>query len=413
MSNEKKSFFYYRYEIGLVLLIIGVPLSNIIKELAMADVIGSNLIMIASVVLLFHFDIMKIHKYSFLFIVYQFIILAASVFSGITIMHENYGGIYTAFVIIIALELGTFRKAISWKFFINALWIITGVSQVLICFILTNGFTNFVSKSYTYLPMGTDRLTLTRMALVYFACFLYMLKIDRGKIVKGLNYAFMFLSLYVVIALKRRSYLILYAIMFTAYCIRERKDAISIKKVANIILTCFGIIISVLILFKNIPGVEELFSDYMSSVSEAFKTFFGFITNTSAIDQSALTRVLLREQYWNIFMNEYNISEFMFGRGYMSCWIDLPIFQIFLDMGLIGGLAYIVINGYIIIKVWGDKSKDKVDSFMSYYSIIPLSSNFIGGFPYGYTVYLPMLILLHYLEESSENRTEERIEESV
>ena len=47
------------------------------------------------------------------------------------------------------------------------------------------------------------------------------------------------------------------------------------------------------------------------------------------------------------YIENFNFFEFPFGAGYMTRWLDIPILQSFLDMGIIDSLYMHGLHSYI------------------------------------------------------------------
>ena len=383
-------------EISLLIFIMGVPFSNILKELTngLTGNLSDVLMVISALLLLIggRRNLLKQRREYFIFICYQLYVLLYGVVSAVGFMQGNYGLVYTVFCIVSAYGLGINQKQIDCERFVKMCWFIASVLCVAVLYLSTNHFTKFFDVHFTYLPFGTDRLTLSRVVIIYVACF-FAFKSDK-LFEKILKWVFMVIAIYDIMLLNRRSFLILTAMMLALYVVRLFSHGFRLKQ--RYILSIMAVAVLVFFAYIVIRNNQELLRDlnrFLDSVSNALSTFMG----EEDTDVSAAFRVMKREQYLNEFFNEFTTWEVLFGKGYMHEWIDLPVFQIVIDMGVIGGIIYWCLHGYLYyclyFKLW--KEDGKLLELARYYAIIPLTAQFRGGFPYGYTVYLPFLFITY------------------
>lgn len=391
-------------EISLAIFLLGVPLANILKELTNGRLANlSNPLMGVAIILLFcggSYSLTRMKKEYALFIAYQFIILFSAMLASVGLMQNNYGLVYTIFCIIGAYGLSLNKRPINEDLFLKILWWGSGVLSTAVLYLITNHFTVFYNIKFVYLAYGTDRLTLSRCIIIYIACFLAYR--PKRRIETVLKWIFLIISLYDIMLLNRRSHIILVLLMFGYYMLLLFQHGFRLKK--KYIFSVFGIVIFGVVMYFIIRNNQELLKDlnrYLDSVANALSTF----QEQTETDASAMYRVQMRREYWEQFTNEFSLFEVLFGKGYMYEWLDFPAFQIIIDMGLIGGILYFLLHGSLYFKLYFQNRKidTPLMNFVKFYSVVPLTANFRGGFPYGYTVYLPFLFIM-YVMLNEENK---------
>ncbi len=107
------------------------------------------------------------------------------------------------------------------------------------------------------------------------------------------------------------------------------------------------------------------------------------------VDESAEARTMLRERAFS----EFN----MWGQGYDALYVDAPVLQAFFDLGLLGGLAFVLVTlvlpfGWWILKVRSSGiSVEQRFPFLVYLFFLP--NLILHGRPYDFSVWLPVMLL--------------------
>ena len=78
------------------------------------------------------------------------------------------------------------------------------------------------------------------------------------------------------------------------------------------------------------------------------KGYFGFETDT--IYNSGAGRRENANLMWNEYVNSFSCLEYLFGKGYAYRQIDLPYFEAFVDLGMFGGIFYLILQLILPIK---------------------------------------------------------------
>ena len=130
------------------------------------------------------------------------------------------------------------------------------------------------------------------------------------------------------------------------------------------------------------------------------KTYLG----NERSDMSAGYRRSRIESIPNEYWNNSTLIQFVFGRGYNTDWLDIPYLQAFWDLGLIGGIWFLYIQGIAPLKHVFKRPSNPAVEFAQYYTIFRLVQNFSNGTPYGN--FLPVIMLYTFERVST---THERV----
>lgn len=119
-------------------------------------------------------------------------------------------------------------------------------------------------------------------------------------------------------------------------------------------------------------------------------------TNVKDSTGSAIVRYNSREWAFNHIENNFSFFNYILGAGYMTKWIDNPILQSYLDMGIIGLLMYI----WLVI-IFPIKSFFKVVNILSLFAVLltvyNIMSSISSGNPYAYIKHVPVVLLAFIL----------------
>lgn len=120
------------------------------------------------------------------------------------------------------------------------------------------------------------------------------------------------------------------------------------------------------------------------------------------IDESASTRVYTQKAALDLILNESNPLKILFGHGYMTMYVDVPLLQALLDFGCIGWVlyAYIVIFNpirTILSREKIERASENKDYCLQYMAFSLLAVTAIGkqlssALPYGHDVYLGAIL---------------------
>lgn len=156
------------------------------------------------------------------------------------------------------------------------------------------------------------------------------------------------------------------------------------------------ILVGLVLTIALIPQVQnsfvELFNNTVSGFLDVYrdKTVEYDENSSSAIRAYNLAAALDD-------LKSYNITQLIFGKGYLAHFIDNPLFESYLDMGFMGILFYFIITVYIPIKTLFKNMVE--DKYATLALLLVLMHTFIcitNNNPYSYFAYTPAILLALY-----------------
>ena len=98
-----------------------------------------------------------------------------------------------------------------------------------------------------------------------------------------------------------------------------------------------------------------------------------------------------------------NFKELLFGFGYKDKYLDFPVLQIFMDLGIVGSIPYYII--YIIYPILKIIRKREY-TFLDYIFIMNLLNFISVGQPYDFIKLVPVVIWYSFSEVFKEKQFE-------
>ncbi|PXY42550.1 hypothetical protein DMB65_00550 [Flavobacterium cheongpyeongense] len=143
--------------------------------------------------------------------------------------------------------------------------------------------------------------------------------------------------------------------------------------------------------YINVDFFQKLVDNFFYNFYNGVLNILG---NTDVRDTtgSAIARYNSRKWTYEYIENNFSFLNYIFGAGYMTRWIDNPLLQSYLDMGLFGLLFYI-----LLILIYPIKSYIKGNSTIVLFAILLCVYNFMAsissGNPYAYIKHIPVVFL--------------------
>lgn len=383
-----------REQFGSALLLLGLSLSWCISALiGIEDSRFTQVVMIFSIIPflpgLFTAYKANISLVFFLLFLYQAIITFSAVYLG-----KNEDLVYNLYLFAVIIALASTKTDENKLWNKNSAFFLTGICIVLIFF--TN---NIIGKESFY---GRGGIGYTNNYPVLAASMLITLfySLTFYKYKSKITYFIINAVLSVMVMLNVFSAVSRTAIMgfLLAIVIFVLKRSSRKYNKAFILFAFFACIIMVI----TVPSFEEAFEAVKDLFARGINSLLGINANTKT-EISAFTRKELREEAFAKIANEMHFKEFLFGFGYKNKYLDFPILQIFMDLGLCGALFYdVIFIFYPLIKI----IKKNNYSFLDYIFIIN-SLNFISvGEPYDFIKLVPVILWYSFSECFKEKRIE-------
>lgn len=400
-----------RQSLGIVLCICGISIGGLIK-LAMGVNYSwlSLFIILLSLILLIDFGHIASLRYLprsiisiFLYSIYT---ITLAIWGGAPFSGNTVSIVYQiVYFIQIVLIFGLSEELDSESFLQMAFWVI-GVSAVAtIILINIKGF----GVGYGILLSKTDDTSAVSRAttgfIAYYGLCAAMTYKPRNRVEQIAKILFFFVSLVVLIMSSRRSTILAFIIIVVLYYRNHGKEnAVDRRKVIKTALFVVLAIGIMLIALRTNSTLQSAFDRAWNSLINGFQTYLG----NESTDMSAGYRRVRIESIPDEYLNHSTVLQFVFGRGYNTDWLDIPFLQAFWDLGLIGGIWFLFIQGFLPLRHVVKKPENSAIEFAQYFVVLRLVQNFANGTPYGN--FLP-IILLYTFERTSALKGRNSIQE--
>lgn len=401
-----------RVSIGIVLCICGVSIGGLIK---LAQGVNyswmSTLIIIVSTLALVNLKRTHIYSripYSLVSIyLYSVFTIILACLNGTPFTGSNISILYQlVYFLQIILLLGVRGGYDAEDFCRKVFWILGFSSLLAIILINVKGF----GVGYSVLLSRTDETNAVSRAttgFIGFYCICASIVFEPRK--KGdriAKIAFILISLVVLTMSSRRSTLISLVIILG---LRLKNNAgiknINARKIIQRVFIIILIGVLAVFLLRTNGTIAQAIDRAWNSMINGFRTYLGIEKN----DMSAGYRRARIESIPYEYFSNSSFLQFVFGRGYNTDWLDIPFMQAFWDMGLVGGVWFLFIQGIEPIRHVFRKPQNAAVEFAQYYTVFRIIQNFSNGTPYG--TFFPIVLL--YVFEMAANTLDQKKEEYV
>ncbi len=398
----------YCLSIGIIFCIIGVSLGGIVKLLLKTNltwistfISALSIILMIDVRKLFLFRYRKPNAAVLAIIIYSLITLFMAFFSSYRMAKGGYGLVnqlvYFCQIVILwdrgnDIDAEELHKAL--------LWIMLGATITSFFLILQNSaitgslfFTYLLSSSGN--TTGVSRIT---MGAIGFLGFIVGLSFQSKSLwYKIARYSCMIMGIAVLgLATRRSIYLAVILVIFVHIKNRIAKLPIDRRNMlVKIVLYIFFILIGLYVLYQINDSVQNVINKAVESLLNGIRTYLGF-------DNTDLAASYRRERIESIpkeYIEKSSFFQLVFGRGYMTEWLDIPFMQAFWDMGLFGGSFYFIIMGVLPVCHILKPADNMVIMFAQYNVVLSVVEGFANGAPYGRFLALVLLLVLEEKEK--------------
>ena len=179
--------------------------------------------------------------------------------------------------------------------------------------------------------------------------------------------------------------------IFKFYPVSRKIKKVTVKSISALIILLIGI--------SQLPGLRDQFLHVWDrSIEGVLDMLYG----TSSTGAAAVSRYELRNWTISYIENDFTVFNYIFGAGYMTRWIDAPLLQAYLDMGIFGFGTYLYFVIFKPLKISCSKLASNHIIFwgctLNFYNIF---SSLNSGIPYGYLRWIPLIVLIltiHYIK---------------
>lgn len=394
------------FELGIILANIGTQVSVITKEfLPNSSFNLTYLMFFLSLLLLFNYEVLLNHsiikpsRIMMAVLIYNLYVMLNGLINEASITGGNDALIYTAYVILMWICVSTNTKRINTNFFIGAMWHITALYSCLLFYILTDNFRNLYGISFTFLPSGADRITLSVIGFMHLCA---ALTYDTRNIFqKTLKYFFAFIAFYDLMICSRRGLLVaLILIIIYQFYLSYGKRTTSTKMLSFLIATT-GIVVIFIISIFFYPDILLKINEYFQRLLIGLNTYLGNFSG--GVDAAAVARNTVMNTVPVEYLNS-SLTTVVFGNGYGYKQLDIPYLQAFTDLGLSGGIYYFFIQCLYPVRTILKKSANKSVILIKYIGIMTITYNLYSGVPYNHYKFVGLIILIYAVKQEERSK---------
>ena len=381
--------------LGIVLAVSGISCMGVVKGL-----IGSNLTLLSTlVVLLSAAFLFTGQQLGYLVVpegdagaifLYSVVTLVLSLFSGYSLMQNGYGFVYQAAGFVQLWLLWNMNAEDDLDYYAEiGCWFCGFFCLMLLLLLLSSGslFVNSFSSG-----SGEKLFNRSTIGALSFKTFVFSLACRPGnKRKQCARLFFLILSIIVLLASTRRG---AYVAAITCTLLHFRNTHQSGSGIDGERLLSRSLLLGLLfavflLLCSRLDAVRDVLVRAANSLSSGLHTFFG-VDNS---DMAASMRVSAAHRVLNQYLHHSSVKQVLFGRGYMTTWVDMPFLQAFWDLGLFGGLFYAFIQFLIPLKYLLRKAKTPGMRVAQYLTVMSIIEGIMSGYPYGRFFSIILLIL--------------------
>jgi len=297
------------------------------------------------------------------------------------------------YIISLALALATntkdinqYEHVIEWTFLLSAICSLLGAyylwSGMLVGEIAWQN--KQINEDY-----ALEIFTASSAALINIACILYFPRRGRWWITLVL-YLFFAIDFYIIFWGGKRTPLIVLAFIFSLYA-AYRGRLFSTKWLMRGFILAF----SSILVYASIESFSSRVDDAMYNIYAGVLNILGN-SSVSDITGSAIERHESRSWAQGYIDKNFDALNYIFGGGYMTRWLDNPLFQAYLDMGILGFISYFFLVIVYPTKHMLRRKLSDLQLFTLSLCLYNILSFINSGHPYGHTKYTPILLLAHF-----------------
>lgn len=373
--------------LGIVLAIAGISCMGIVKGVIGSNVrILSTLIVILSVALL-----MKGSRPGYIEVptddagyvfAYGILTLVLAFCSGTPLMANGYGFIFQAAGFAQLFMLWNIDFEYDLDYYVEVGFWFCGVFCLITLLLLLQKTGGALFANDIVSDSGEALFNRSTIGAIGFKTFVMVLAYQPHSYWKTMvRRAFMILAITVLIASTRRGgYVgaIIACVLHFRNC-RKYSDTMdldnTIKRTFSV-LFCVGLL---LVLYAKNSFIQDALGRAGESLIKGIRTFLGLDSSDMAATMRTSSAKRVIEQY----LHNSTAKQFLFGRGYMTTWVDVPIVQAFWDLGIFGGIFFAVIQFIIPARYLLLRTESQGMRAAQYLTAMSMLEGIMSGYPYG------------------------------
>lgn len=399
--------------IGIVLALQGINLIALLKV-----IVGQNLRILSPISMAATFllliDYSRLREFRFtrhnsamsLIAGYLFYVTALSLFSRYSLSEPSYGFLYQLCYLLTILALWNNDDRIDLEFSYNLLYWVSGLLCIVAMIMILNNLR--VTGSAFFQGLGRDssgEIIISRATTASIGYLMFALSLSKkGKTLpeRLLNLALLAAAVVVIFLSRRRSVYVASLVLLALFLINSRQalmKRLSKRKIISAMLG-FAVLVLIILALSLHEATSEILQKGVNSLRKGLSTFLG----NSNDDIAARYRYERIQRIPEEYLYHSSVFQFLFGKGYMTEWLDLPLIQAFNDIGLVGAFAFLL--SYLIVpaRYITCQPKSAMLRFTQFYCIAHLLNIIGSGIPYG-SMFFPIALLI-YVGKLDKQRTQ-------
>lgn len=409
-STLEQNISIYRQSLGIALVLVGVPL-GMFANYFFPFIKWSPIFMVISILLIFSYrnlanlEFPLFNKYFGIIILFQIIMLFYCLLStSITITYIPFH-IYIIFLSLSLSSLSRFPIILHTKLIVKNVFYVSCLTSILGVYVsfagLVIGETAWQLKQ-DFADYALEPFTVAQGVLINFIACLFIY--GKNKTINILICLFIILDIYVLFSMGKREPIAVafFSIIIFLYKRNFRRVNSNITLRVLIYLALSSILL--LILYVKIDSIRHTLDNFWFNFSNGILNILGF-TNVSDQTGSAIVRVYSRDWAYNYIDTNFDFTNYLFGAGYNTRWLDSPLLQSYLDMGLLGVLIYFYLVVYFPLTII---FKKRIHIFILFTLLFCLTRMLViiaAGTPYLYTNYSPLCLLAFSIALYTRNKS--------
>lgn len=397
-------------EMGIGMSLISIPLGMIVK-IILGNMLFGNLLMAVGLVLMFPYHRIKEGiKLNLLTGVILFIILAF-IYYFLSDFDEPVYLIYIGVSLIFSMGISLSKYEVDFSFdkTILFIWLFSLVTVLggLYCF--ASGTLTIFSGMFDFNEEGDaiyDGLTMGSVCITQMiSSFYFISKKEISSTKRICLFLLIIIDFVVTIMAFKRTPLLIATLVIFYYLRRLGYLSMTPKKV-------FGILMVILIAVIYVLNNNEVKEAVESIVEYTYEGISNLITGNHTghgLTNSTDMRIDNRDQALNMIA-QFDILEYMLGKGFMTFWFDMPLLQSYLDMGFIGFLLFFSYT--VILPFYAVFSKNKKNDLVLFCGMLAVPSaicSLTSGHPYFHSIWMHISLLCFVLNANYENNSKKHI----
>lgn len=390
-----------RQSIGASLVACGVPYGmyfNFLYPNGLGGIRWSPVFMALSVILLINWNnLIKFHFPSFskvfgFLIGFQMIMMFYGTFSSN--MTDQYLTFHL-YIMALCISISTVSDFSKFDYFPETLFLITIPLSIMGVFYMATGM--MVGDDAYLSKMYDDDYALEPFT----ASFGMLINMMSVLCIKSKNIIYKILliisfaaGIYFILFTSKRTPLLVFFVSLLIFMYLQNK--FDKKSIGRLVVYAMGGIMVIILLSIFVPTIGDQATMVLNNFTSGFRNLIGD-TTVSDDSGSAIARLENRRWAYNYINSSFTSINWIFGGGYMVRWLDNPILESYLDMGIIGFGFYLTLIVFFPIRILFKKIKDNnvmLSLMISSYAIVSI---FNSGNPYQYIKYTPIVLLSFFV----------------